>query len=394
MVDGAPLRSSPHAPRPAAPVGDLRHVAGDDAWDYLPLAQRAPSALAWRSSAFAFVALDLQPVHAAPHLHLAGRTFTGAPGRDVWAGWPGAWSLAPRVLYLSRRPGEVLRAGPGDERPPPALGPPPRLAPADYVPAQPEAEFCAAVARATRAIAEGRARKIVLARREDAALPGAEDRALALLPALARLHPDAAVFALRLAPGLGWFLGATPETLLAQDGAHVGTEALAGTSAVGPAALDNPKEREEHRLVVDGLAADLAPFVDDLEILGPQTKRAGHLHHWQTRLRGRPRPGVDLFDLAARVHPSPAVGGAPRGPALDFIAAAEPQDRGHYAGYLGWRAPGGDGHVVVALRAALLRGDAAHLYAGAGLVAASDPAAEWRETAAKLEACKRALAGA
>ncbi len=388
------MRANPTA-EPAAPRP--RPVAGADAWDYLPLAAQAPSALAWRSGDLAFVALDLTPPRSplAPHpwpLRFAGRTFTGAPGEGVWAGWPGAWEAAPRALYLSRRPGEVVCIGEARaDRPPPSPSAPP-LAPLHFTPATDRPTWEAAVGRATAAIRAGEASKIVLARREVARLPNAAAHVLPLLGQLRARHPGATTFGLNLGGDLGWFVGATPETLIAQEAGVVHTEALAGTSAAGPEALDNPKEREEHRWVVEGIAEALASVTQGLEMVGPQTKRAGHLLHWQTRLRAIPRPGVGLFDLAERIHPSPAVAGTPQDAALRFIAQSEPGDRGHYAGFLGWQDGRGDGHVVVGLRSALLRGDALHVFAGAGLVAASDPAAEWAETAAKLDACKHALA--
>ena len=87
-----------------------------------------------------------------------------------------------------------------------------------------------------------------------------------------------------------------------------------------------------------------------------------------------------------------AVGGTPRAAALDVIAAHEPRDRGWYAGFVGFAGPRGDGHAVVGLRSALLRDDSIYIYAGAGIVGASEPEKEWLETAAKLETCKRSLA--
>ena len=84
------------------------------------------------------------------------------------------------------------------------------------------------------------------------------------------------------------------------------------------------------------------------------------------------------------LHPTAAVGGVPRGQALAYIEKVEGLDRGWYAGGVGWAESGGDGEVAVALRCGLLRGEEAILYAGAGIVAGSDPAAEIAETDLKM----------
>ena len=96
-----------------------------------------------------------------------------------------------------------------------------------------------------------------------------------------------------------------------------------------------------------------------------------------------PRSAVELAGL---MHPTPAVGGEPRAEAIEAIAELERMDRGWYAGPVGWMDATEDGEFCVALRSALLRDREAHLYAGVGVVAGSDPAAELDETEIKLEA--------
>ena len=93
-----------------------------------------------------------------------------------------------------------------------------------------------------------------------------------------------------------------------------------------------------------------------------------------------------LLDLAARLHPTPAVAGTPRAAALAWIDAHESLDRGWYSGCIGHLDAAGGGELCVALRCALLRGEDAHLFAGAGLVEGSEPEAELRETRLKLRA--------
>lgn len=124
----------------------------------------------------------------------------------------------------------------------------------------------------------------------------------------------------------------------------------------------------------------------------PEVVRLPNLQHLRTLLRGRLRDGCSLFDLAARLHPTPAVGGMPREAAARIIAEVETFDRGWYAGPLGWADARGDGELVVALRSALLTpGQPARLFAGCGIVARSDPEREFSESELKLRAIRSAL---
>jgi menaquinone-specific isochorismate synthase len=100
---------------------------------------------------------------------------------------------------------------------------------------------------------------------------------------------------------------------------------------------------------------------------------------------------VHLLDVLASLHPTPAVGGQPRHAAQPDIARLERFDRGLYAGAVGWFDPAGDGEFVVAIRSALMDGPRARLFAGAGIVEGSAPAAEKAETDLKLAALLEAL---
>jgi len=93
-----------------------------------------------------------------------------------------------------------------------------------------------------------------------------------------------------------------------------------------------------------------------------------------------------VLDLVGRLHPTAAVGGAPSETALDWLEHFEALDRGWYAGPVGYVDGRGDGEFRVALRSALLRGRSARLFAGAGIVAGSDPSQELAETRLKLRA--------
>jgi class 3 adenylate cyclase len=121
-------------------------------------------------------------------------------------------------------------------------------------------------------------------------------------------------------------------------------------------------------------------------------RQAGHVAHLATPLRGRLRPPApDALELARLLHPTPAVGGTPSRASLELIRSLEGFDRGRYAGPVGWVDARGDGEWAIALRGAELDGRRGRLVAGAGIVAGSDPEAEWAETQAKLEPMLRAL---
>jgi isochorismate synthase EntC len=115
--------------------------------------------------------------------------------------------------------------------------------------------------------------------------------------------------------------------------------------------------------------------------------------HLVTTVRCQLRdPSVSALDIAARLHPTPAIAGVPTAAALATIAELERFDRGLYAGPIGWVDTRGDGDWAIALRGATIDGSRARLVAGAGIVAGSDPEAEWDETEAKLAAMRSALA--
>ena len=125
----------------------------------------------------------------------------------------------------------------------------------------------------------------------------------------------------------------------------------------------------------------------------PALVRIANIQHLATPIRAQTAAPLDALALAALMHPTPAVGGEPLEVAGPLIPALEGLDRGWYAGPVGWTDGAGDGEFCVALRCALLRGTQARCYAGNGIVARSDPAAELAETEIKLAALLPLLAG-
>jgi len=248
------------------------------------------------------------------------------------------------------------------------------------------------------AVGRGRLDKVVLARRVELRAPTELDVPNALRR-LAAAAPESTVFA--FARGERTFLGATPERLVRTEGREFATVALAGSIRRGADAaedgtlaaelLSSEKEREEHGVVVEMLRASLAPLCETLELdRAPGVMTLHHVQHLVTEVRGRLHERAGILALAGVLHPTPAVGGEPRGLALELIAEHEGFERGWYAGPIGWVDIAGDGELAVALRSGLVAGTCATLFAGCGIVADSDPDREWEESRVKL----RTVAGA
>ncbi|MGB5221539.1 MAG: isochorismate synthase [Polyangiales bacterium] len=192
------------------------------------------------------------------------------------------------------------------------------------------------------------------------------------------------------------FLGATPELLISRRGVEVLSEALAGSTARGDAArmMESNKERDEHQIVVKAILAGLEPFCESLHSdPEPSVRELPNLLHMQTAIEGRLREPTHILSLVRALHPTPAVGGVPTNEAIRWILAHEGLPRGWYSAPIGWTDSTGDGEFVVALRSGLLRDGKAWVYAGAGIMADSDPAAEYAETELKMQALLGALHG-
>jgi salicylate biosynthesis isochorismate synthase len=257
--------------------------------------------------------------------------------------------------------------------------------------------YRAAVEQAIDAMRAGAARKVVLACEEHHAVSVSSEAAL---QALLAAHPSSLIFAQGLGDSV--FLGATPELLIRRAGARVETSAVAATARRGRSESAartlarrlqrSAKERLEHALVVEDLAERLRPLCSELAVPGePVLLDTGTLQHLLTPIEGRLREPVHALDLALRVHPTPALGGAPRAQALELIRSLEGFDRGGYGGPIGWFDADGNGEFCVALRCALIEPGALRLFAGSGLVADSRPESEARETALKLASVRSAL---
>jgi menaquinone-specific isochorismate synthase len=268
-------------------------------------------------------------------------------------------------------------------------------------PALPHQRWKQLVADAVAAIATRRLAKVVLARRID--IGGNRPFVVGdVLSRLAALYPSCMLFQ------VDGFLGASPELLVERRGAEVRSFPLAGTVArSGDVASDHrliadllasPKERSEHRFVVDALVDALGPVCSSLHVPDqPEVLGLRNVSHLATPITGRLRLACDhgdlptALELAARVHPTPAVAGTPTAEALRYLSQVEGFDRGRFAGPVGWVDARGDGKWALGIRSAAVSGAHASIFAGVGIVADSDPAAELAETQLKLQALLAAL---
>lgn len=230
--------------------------------------------------------------------------------------------------------------------------------------------------------------------------------AAGLLAALAR-DPSIAVFSTLLPAEADaprpLLVGATPELLVSKKGGEVVSHPLAGsarrygdpgTDRRSAAGLErSEKDRREHQAVVDAVFDALSPYCRELNAPEGTTLRStASMWHLGTRIVGKLRDAdTPVAELACALHPTPAVCGLPRNRAAEVIGRLEGYDRGFYAGAVGWADEKGDGEWYVSIRSARLAGKRATLYAGAGIVAGSDPAGETDETSAKFVALLSAL---
>lgn len=259
----------------------------------------------------------------------------------------------------------------------------------------PEQEaFMAMVARAAALTDTPAVSKIVLSRLIDLTTDTAPD-SLALLARLVAQNPASFNFHVPLPDG-GTLLGASPELLLRKDGNTFSSLPLAGSArrhddarednAAGQALLCSAKDQHEHALVTQAMRDLLVPRSQRLAMPGaPELITTPTLWHLATPVEGETRFADDnALSLACLLHPTPALSGFPHEAAKASIAELEPFDRELFGGIVGWCDAEGNGEWVVTIRCARLCGNQVRLFAGAGIVPASDPLSEWRETGTKL----------
>lgn len=259
-----------------------------------------------------------------------------------------------------------------------------------------------AVAQALTEIGRGDYEKVVLARALKYTTVE-EFHPMGVLNHLRQRYPDCYSFSIASGRGQS-FIGASPERLVRVAGGRMHTTALAGSAPRGESAsedaafaqglLHSEKDLREHRLVFDSIVGRLAGLDLTLEHAAhPRLLGLANVHHLHTPISANLPAGVHILDLVGRLHPTPAVGGTPQGPALAALARLESFPRGLYAGPQGWVDHRGGGEFFVGIRSALIDGRTATAYAGAGIVAGSEPDKEFAETELKFKALLGALTG-
>ncbi|WP_130384819.1 isochorismate synthase [Kribbella sp. VKM Ac-2569] len=254
------------------------------------------------------------------------------------------------------------------------------------------------VADAVRRITAGELEKVVLARD----LIAIAEQPIDLrwpLHRLATAYPNCWTFSV---DGL---IGATPELLVRREKGLITSRVLAGTIrrtgddehdlALAASLARSSKDLEEHEFAVRSVAEALEPHCTSMNV--PETPFVLHLPnvmHLATDVAGVANNGASALGLAAALHPSAAVCGTPTPVARDLIGEIEGMQRGRFSGPVGWMDAAGDGEWCIALRCGQADPEEPRrmrLFAGAGIVAGSDPDAELAETNAKLVPMRDAL---
>lgn len=318
-----------------------------------------------------------------------GHAFDPSDSRARGAEWrsflPGRW-VCP-ALVLETRGGTARLVRFGSLSTDSSRAPAPRKSELRFS-SPSEAEWTASIETALETIARGELDKVVLARRWTR--PSGDP--WRLFPLLGARTGRALSFAFEA--GDGWvFFAASPERLFRRDKDRLVTEAVAGTrqrtgvDAVDRAAaeelLASDKDRREHAFVRAAIEEALRPLAISVQVGELEIGPAGPVLHLVQRITATLKHGVRDGDLLAALHPTPAVGGVPHDNALALSRAQEPFDRGWYGGPVGvasrdWT------EMAVGIRCALWNPAGLHAYAGAGVVAGSDPALEWLEILAKV----------
>ena len=261
--------------------------------------------------------------------------------------------------------------------------------------------FTSMVARAVETMKRGELDKVVLSRLLNIHSPESMDLQ-ALMSQIVQQNPDNYHFHVPLSSG-ATLLGASPELLLRKQANQFYSCPLAGSAKrasdplldqqSGQTLMNSAKDRHEHRLVTDAMRDTLQPVSETLSVPEvPELVTTGTLWHLATSIRGTLKNSHEsALSLAALLHPTPALSGFPHPQALALIRQLEPFDRHLFGGMVGWCDDQGNGEWAVTIRCATVDNQDITLFAGAGIVPASNPESEWLETGVKLTTMLKAF---
>ncbi|MEP6752396.1 MAG: isochorismate synthase [Candidatus Dormiibacterota bacterium] len=387
----------------AAPGGVVVEAASGDVVDFEPGDDRLQAAARlWRRLRESIAPAG--PIGTGP---IAVGGFAHRPDRDPggpWSGFPAVLLRVP-ALAVTRVRGrtfataagagaeELLQLAPSGVRAPAAR----RL---EVTSVRNPVAWTAAVETAAKRLRAGDAAKVVLAREVVARGDGVVSAGM-VVRSLRAAYPSCFIYLVTGADGTA-FVGASPELLIRRSGGRAHAQPMAGSVARGANEAEDDrlarqlvasvKDNAEHRLVSDFVVQALQKFSRTVEAREPEVVRFTNIQHLATTITAElTPPAAEALDLAAALHPTPAVGGWPRPAAEALIDELEGLERGWYAGAVGWTDGQGDGEFAVALRCGLLWEDGARLYAGVGVMPDSDPARELEETELKFKALLMAL---
>ncbi len=261
------------------------------------------------------------------------------------------------------------------------------------------AEFKARVAKAREYILAGDAIQVVVSQRfarENGMDP------VDLYRSLRYVNPSPYLFFLRLDDVT--LIGSSPEVMVRLEEGIVELKPIAGTRrrgrsekedrALSDELLKDPKERAEHVMLVDLGRNDLGRIarigsvqVNQLMVV----ERYSHVMHLVSHIQAQLTPGKDCFDVLRATFPAGTLTGAPKVRAMEIIDELEPTRRGPYGGAVGYFSFSGNMDFCITIRTMMIRNGKIYIQAGAGIVADSDPDAEYRETISKAEGLMQAI---
>ena len=260
-------------------------------------------------------------------------------------------------------------------------------------------DFEASVIKAKEHITAGDVYQVVLSQRFEA---NVSVEPFTVYRALRYVNPSPYMYFIRMG-GIS-IVGSSPEMLVRVEGRRAETHPIAGTRPRGQTEEEdlklaeelkqNEKERAEHVMLVDLGRNDLGRVCEFGTVHIPQfmgLERYSHVMHLVSRVEGKLAVGKDRLEALAACFPAGTVSGAPKIRAMELIAELEPTTRGIYAGAIGYLDFSGHLDCCITIRTIVMKNGKAYVQAGAGIVADSDPSAEYQETCDKASALLRAL---
>jgi anthranilate synthase component I len=261
-----------------------------------------------------------------------------------------------------------------------------------------EAAYYKAVERAKKYIFEGDIMQVVPSQRMSKPFHASP---LSLYRALRALNPSPYMFCFNF--GDFHVVGASPEILARLEGDVVTVRPIAGTrrrgatpeedAALATELLADAKERAEHLMLVDLGRNDAGRVAQTGSVKVTEQmiiERYSHVMHIVSSVEAKLKPGLNAIDVLRATFPAGTVSGAPKVRAMEIIDELEPVKRSIYAGAVGYLGFHGNMDVAIALRTAVIKDGMLHVQAGGGVVADSQPEAEWQETQSKARALLRA----